>query len=356
LEVVVFSAFNFKRPLKRRYTYQGISVIQIAIPQLPHKEKSLLMLINNALIRWISPLVIGKNYLKSWQFYHSTMLIPTSAAVSHWAKSYSKKHIGQAIGDDVNIYLPRTFNSKWLIHSLKDIDYIQFNSEALRLRYLQYLNLKLGQGFVLYRGVSLFQFKNIEKLKSNHGFNFLYLGGMQTYDIASYEFLNTKGGHIIMEAWKRIEKSYPHAYLIFGGPGVESVKLKAWLAELNYPDRVTVLEKIVSPEKVPEMIAASHVVVIPSLFEGLPNLANEAQACGVPVIGSNAGGIPETVIHEFTGRIFPKNDVNALVENMAYFMINPEQIAIYGVRGRKRMENHFSWENYRKTIKLLLEE
>jgi len=159
-----------------------------------------------------------------------------------------------------------------------------------------------------------------------------------------------------MEGWKLIETSFPKANLIFGGPGVDSHKLKTWLAELIYPDRVTIIENSIPPEQVPGMISGCHIVLIPSLFEGLPNLANEAQACGVPVIGSDAGGIPETVVHGITGRIFPKSESKALAENMAYFMNNPDQIALYGERGRKRMEEHFSWENYRKTVKLLLEE
>jgi len=356
IEVVVFSAFNFKRPLKRRYLYEGIKVLQIAVPQLPHKEKSVLMWINIVLLRWIGPLLIGINDLKSSQYFHSTMLIPTSAVVSHWAKNYRKRHIGQAIGDDVNIYIPRTFRSGWLRHSLEKIDYIQFNSEALRRRYLEYLYLNPGQGIVLYRGVNLLQFKMEVKIKPETEFRYLYLGGMQTYEQPLYEIFNTKGGHILMEAWKLIETTYPKAHLIFGGPGVDSHKLETWLGELIYPERVMVWENSIPPEQVPEMISGCHIVLIPSLFEGLPNLANESQACGVPVIGSDAGGIPETVIHEITGRIFPKGESKALAESMAYFMTNPDQIALYGERGRKRMEEHFSWDNYRKTIKLLFEE
>ena len=60
---------------------------------------------------------------------------------------------------------------------------------------------------------------------------------------------------------------------------------------------------------------ASDIVVIPSIVqEGFPLVACEAMAAGRPVIASNAGGIPEVVIHGDTGLLVPASDVGALAE------------------------------------------
>lgn len=64
------------------------------------------------------------------------------------------------------------------------------------------------------------------------------------------------------------------------------------------------------------MIRACDVVVLPSLNEGLPNLAIEAQACGRPVLGTNAGGIPEAVLDGKTGIIVQKGDRDALSKGL----------------------------------------
>jgi glycosyltransferase involved in cell wall biosynthesis len=58
----------------------------------------------------------------------------------------------------------------------------------------------------------------------------------------------------------------------------------------------------------------ADVFVIPSLQDNLPNTAIEALACGIPAIGSNAGGIPEVVGNRRIGLIVPQGDSHALKE------------------------------------------
>src|SRR5699024_7557892 len=65
------------------------------------------------------------------------------------------------------------------------------------------------------------------------------------------------------------------------------------------------------PKKIPDIMNCLDVLVLPSLNEGMPRVALEAQACGVNVVGSNRGGIPEAI---GDGNCFEIN--NNFVNNM----------------------------------------
>jgi glycosyltransferase involved in cell wall biosynthesis len=105
----------------------------------------------------------------------------------------------------------------------------------------------------------------------------------------------------------------------------------------------------------PGLLRASDVVIIPSLRDGLPNLANEAQACGRPVLGSDAGGIPESVQHLKTGKIFKNGDSALLGEEMIWFYRNQDKIPIMGSQARKHMIDNFSWDETTREMLALFE-
>ncbi len=64
-------------------------------------------------------------------------------------------------------------------------------------------------------------------------------------------------------------------------------------------------------EKIPLWMNASDVLCLPSLNEGLPNVALEAMACGIPVVASRVGGVPEIVHEGVNGLLVPSSDSNA---------------------------------------------
>ena len=65
-------------------------------------------------------------------------------------------------------------------------------------------------------------------------------------------------------------------------------------------------------EEIPVWMNASDVLCLPSLHEGLPNVALEAMACGLPVVASRVGGVPEIVREGENGLLVPASDVSAL--------------------------------------------
>ena len=82
------------------------------------------------------------------------------------------------------------------------------------------------------------------------------------------------------------------SFVIVGDGGLEQ-ELKQRLAELRVNNIIYLgLQK---PNNIPGIMNTFDVLVLPSLNEGLPRVTLEAQACGVHVVGSDRGGIPESI-------------------------------------------------------------
>lgn len=349
VEIVLLRSFNFQRPPIVRYSYEGMPVIQLSIPQLPHREQGRLMAFNSRLLSWGIRLLLGRNFLKQAVAFHSTMLIPTSMAVQPLADKLGILHIGQSIGDDVNLYLSKVRTIPGMLRRLKRIDYIQCNSQALEDTLIEYLPEVSERTFVLHRGVDTTLFSPSQKETDQGVLKVLFLGGVQTCSPELYETLNTKGAHVLMEGWKIFEKQKNDVKLTFGGPGASLHCVQSWKNELDSPSNVDIIDSV-SPSDVPTLLNAHDVVVIPSLYEGLPNLANESQSAGVPVVAANVGGVPESVVDRETGLLFTRGDSAGLADCLERMYSDSDLRNRLGVNGRDRMLKEFSWTNFADTL------
>lgn len=94
-------------------------------------------------------------------------------------------------------------------------------------------------------------------------------------------------------------------------------------------------------DDVPDLMAAADLLVLPSLFEGLPLVAIEAMAAGLPVVATRIGGTDEAIIHGETGWLADPGDPRALAAAIAVALEDPEALAQAGAAGRRRFETHF---------------
>ena len=97
-------------------------------------------------------------------------------------------------------------------------------------------------------------------------------------------------------------RSKMEAVLVFVGDGPELPKAEALAKALGVRDDLRILGKMNDLEKVYQ---ASDIFLLPSIAESFGLSALEAQACGVPVIGYLAGGLPEVVVDGETGILCP---------------------------------------------------
>lgn len=101
----------------------------------------------------------------------------------------------------------------------------------------------------------------------------------------------------------------------------------------------------VPPAQVPRLLQEMDVYVAPSTHrEGFGVAVLEAQACGLPVVASRIGGLPETVSDEVTGLLVPPGDVGALAAALDMLSRDERRRAEMGAAAREFVRNHFSWE------------
>lgn len=103
-----------------------------------------------------------------------------------------------------------------------------------------------------------------------------------------------------------------------------TVQLKADIARLGLSERIA-LRGAVSPDQLEPLYQASDLFVLPSRFEGYGMAFAEAVAHGLPVIGTQAGAIPETV-PAAAGILVPPDDADALAQALASLLEEPKRL------------------------------
>jgi len=96
---------------------------------------------------------------------------------------------------------------------------------------------------------------------------------------------------------------------------------------------------------VPNLLSASDILVLASLWEGLPGVIAEAMASGLPVVATNVGGIPELVVDGKTGLLVPPGDATSLADALSRLIDDPDLRYRLGVEGYHRISTYFRWED-----------
>ncbi len=150
-----------------------------------------------------------------------------------------------------------------------------------------------------------------------------------------------KGVDLLLEAMAGMEDACRVAVL---GEGPERDRLEMLARRLGLADRVS-FEGNLPSLHMPSFYRELDVLVLPSRsrpnwVEQFGRVLIEAMACGVPVIGSDCGEIPNVV--DDAGLIFPEGDTGALRQHLIRLMCEPNLWADLAQRGRERVLAHFT--------------
>jgi glycosyltransferase involved in cell wall biosynthesis len=121
-------------------------------------------------------------------------------------------------------------------------------------------------------------------------------------------------------------------YLILG-EGSSREELVYTIGDLGLGDVVT-LAGAVDRNRVRRELEAADILLQPSVTEGLPTVLGEAQAMGVPVVTSDAGGSGEAVTDGETGFVVPRRDAGALAAALLTLVGDPELRHRFGATGQ----------------------
>jgi glycosyltransferase involved in cell wall biosynthesis len=129
--------------------------------------------------------------------------------------------------------------------------------------------------------------------------------------------------------------------IVIGSPkkngGIEKL-----IRKLGIGNRITFTGRISHTEFV-QQYARAAIAVIPSIYEGFGIPAGEAMACGIPVISTTGGALPEVVGD--AGVLVPPADPQALTHAIGELLDNPEFASRLGQKGYQRIRHHFTWQN-----------
>lgn len=162
-----------------------------------------------------------------------------------------------------------------------------------------------------------------------------------------------KGVEHLVKAAKFFDKDV-QLVLCAGAPDTPEIAARttALVNELQAErDGIIWVQEMLPKEKVQEILTAADVFVCPSIYEPLGIVNLEAMACSTAVVASDVGGIPEVVVDGQTGTLvhYDENDAEAFEKDLAKAVNNMvadrNRAAAFGVAGRNRAVNDFSWAN-----------
>jgi glycosyltransferase involved in cell wall biosynthesis len=116
------------------------------------------------------------------------------------------------------------------------------------------------------------------------------------------------------------------------------------LERLGLTDIVTTISGV-SDEELARLYGEAEVAIVPSLYEGFSLPAIEAMSCGVPVVATTGGALPEVVgVSGETGVLVEPNDPEALLVAIRSLLDDPALRERLGARGRERVMERFTWQ------------
>jgi glycosyltransferase involved in cell wall biosynthesis len=146
-----------------------------------------------------------------------------------------------------------------------------------------------------------------------------------------------KAPEILVAAWERVIRAVPKARLVLAGDGPMGPMLKGIVRSAGLDGSVSFAGHL-SRAGVAEAMDNSWLLVLPSRSEGFPRVVLESAARGRPVVGSRAGGIPESIEDAVTGLLVDPDDPDRLTEALVQLLTDAARCSKMGLEGRRRVE------------------
>jgi len=186
-----------------------------------------------------------------------------------------------------------------------------------------------------------------------------------------------KGVHVLLEAMQRVQEECEDVVLLVLGGLSQQPPSPLWVrnrderfaefevlkrdyqSELDrraagLGDRVRFLGKL-PYEDLPEYYGLADIFVHPAVWqEPFGMILTEAMGCGLPVVSTRAGGIPEIVIDGRTGLLATPGDPESLAEALVELVQAPARRREMGRLGRERLDEHLTWEHTADAMQAVL--
>jgi sugar transferase (PEP-CTERM/EpsH1 system associated) len=161
-----------------------------------------------------------------------------------------------------------------------------------------------------------------------------------------------KNQALLLQAMQQVCARYSHARVVIIGDGPLREPLGHLAETLGIDKQVHFLG---ARAEIPELLNAMDIFVLPSLSEGLPMSVLEAMGCGLPVVATRVGGIPEVVVDGQTGLLVASEDAQQLAGALETLVQQADTRMTLGQQGRRRVVVHFSLQRMVREYQTLYE-
>lgn len=142
------------------------------------------------------------------------------------------------------------------------------------------------------------------------------------------------------------------ASFILVGDGVLRKRVERRVVQLGLEERFRLLGW---RRDIPEILAATDILCLTSLWEGLPRVLLQAMAVGVPIVATAVDGTPEAVHHSINGFLVPPRDIAGAADKVIHLLDHPQEARAMGERGKKMVGEFDAWRMVREQERLYME-
>jgi glycosyltransferase involved in cell wall biosynthesis len=196
---------------------------------------------------------------------------------------------------------------------------------------------------VVYNGIDTTIFKRLKRKNESENVKLICVARL----------LKRKGIHHLLLALSQMNLN--NVELLIVGTGNFENELKGLSAKFNLNKTVSFFGYC-NNYKLPELYSGADIFVLPSLTESFGIVFAEAMACGLPIIGTTAGGIPEVVRNGENGVLVPPGNVNKLKNALVKLINNNELRKKMGEKSIKIVQENFTWNKIAKDYLQIYEE
>lgn len=220
---------------------------------------------------------------------------------------------------------------------LKGVDKIIAVSDFVERRLVNSMKIPQEKVLTIHNGVDLKRFRPLEdsliRKKQLFGDDDLNVV------LCISQLIREKGIHILLKAVPMVARGVENVMFAIVGEGPGKREFEDLARDHGIQDRVRFLGLRSDTES---LIAAADVIVCPSIWEEAFGLINiEAMACGVPVVATRVGGIPEIVTDGITGYLVDPGDSTSLTKAIEKILRHKVIRSSFGQMGLKRAQNLF---------------
>lgn len=222
--------------------------------------------------------------------------------------------------------------------------------EAVKRDYMEWAKIKGDKIEVIYNGVKLDNFNVYKDPNKKREFNLKegdsVIGVIGRLAVEKDHFTFFRAASIIVRA-------IPRSRFLIVGEGKLMERLKLFTQKVGISKWVTFTG---ARDDIPEIISILDVLVLPSLYEGFPNVILEAYACKKPVVATRVGGIPELVVDNHTGILVEPKSPEEMASAIIKILKDKGLQERLGVAGYDRVRRYFTFDKDIQRLKKLYEE